>query len=59
LRRGSLAEYVWLDAKQEARSKTKVIPNKVGVSLEELGALPAPRLWPELTRRRRARRVEL
>ena len=32
----TLAEYVWLDAKQEARSKTKVIPNKVGVTLEEL-----------------------
>ncbi|KAH9249456.1 hypothetical protein BASA81_012818 [Batrachochytrium salamandrivorans] len=32
----TLAEYVWLDAKQEARSKTKVIPGKKGVTLEEL-----------------------
>lgn len=32
----TLAEYVWLDCNQEARSKTKVIPGKKGVVLEEL-----------------------
>jgi len=33
----TLAEYVWLDSKQETRSKTKVIPGKKGVTLADLG----------------------
>jgi len=32
-----LAEYIWLDAWNRARSKTKVIPGKTKVALDELG----------------------
>jgi hypothetical protein len=31
-----LAEYIWLDAWGRARSKTKVIPNKTTVTLEDM-----------------------